>query len=75
MALEKVESDTFKHPHHRLKQHIETRLTALLKKYDSQFLQDETSMGTTPLTGMTIDMGTSLLLSHKPYLIVMKHYQ
>ena len=44
MTSEKVETDTFKPPHHKLKQHIETRLTALLKEYDSQFAQDETSI-------------------------------
>ena len=55
MTMEKVELDTFKPPHHKLKQHIETRLTALLKEYDSQSAQDKTSIGTTPLTEMTID--------------------
>ena len=46
MTWEKVELDTFKPPHHKLKQH---KLTALLKEYNSQFTQDETSIGTTPL--------------------------
>ena len=55
MASEKVEPDTFKPPGHKLKQHIETRLTALLKAYDSHIKQDKTSIGTTPLTEMTID--------------------
>ena len=59
MIAEKVEPDTFKPPHHKLKQHIETKLTQLLKEYSSQFAQDETSIGTTPLTEMTIDTGTS----------------
>ena len=31
----------------------------LLKEYASQFAQDETSIGTTPLTKMTIDTGNS----------------
>ena len=35
----------------------------------------ETSIGTTPLTEMTIDTGTSDLESHKPYPIAMKNYQ
>ena len=39
MTSEKVELDTCKPPHHKLKQHIETRLTAVLKEYDSQFVQ------------------------------------
>ena len=75
MSLEEVEMDAFKPPHHKLKQHIETRLTGLLKEYDSQLAQDETSIGSTPLTEMTIDTGASEPVSQKPYLIVMKHYQ
>ena len=39
----------------------------LLNEYDSQFAQDETSIGTTPLIEMTIDMGTSKPVSQKPY--------
>ena len=72
---EKVKLDTFKPPHHKLKQHIEGKHTALLKEYDSQFKQDETSIGTTPLTEMTIDTGTSKPVSQKPYPIAMKQYQ
>ena len=75
MTLEEVEPDTFKPPNHKLKQHIETILTALLKGYDPQFAQDETSIGTTPLTEMTTDKGNSEPASQKPYLIVMKHFQ
>ena len=74
MTSEKVELDTFKPPHHKLKQDIKTRLTALLKEYDCQFAQDETSIGTTPLTEMTIDTGTSEPYHKKPYTIAMKHY-
>ena len=75
MTVEKIELDTFKPPHHKLKQNIETKLTELLKECDSQFAQDETSIGTTPLTEMTIDTGTSEPLSQKPYLMTMKHYK
>ena len=75
MSEEKVEQDTLKPPCHKLKQHIETKLTQLLKEYNSQFAQDETSIGTTPLTEMTIDAATSELVSQKPYLIAVKHYQ
>ena len=35
----------------------------------------ETSIGTTPLTSMTIDTGKSDPVSQKPYPIAMKHYQ
>ena len=75
MVAEQVEPDTFKPLHHELKQHIEPKLEALLKEYASQFTQDETFIGTTPLTEMTIDTGTSEPVSQKPCLIVMKHYQ
>ena len=59
MTAEKVEPDTFKPSHHKLKQNIETKLTELLKECDSQFAEDETSIGITPLTEMTIDKGNS----------------
>ena len=54
MTEEKVKPDTFKPPHHKLKQHIETKLK-LLKEYNFQFAQDETSIETTPLTEKTKD--------------------
>ena len=38
-------------------------------------MKDETSLGTTPPTEMTIDTGTSDPVSQKPYLIAMKNYQ
>ena len=72
---EQVKPYTFMPPHHKLKQHIEAELKALLKQYASQFTQDETSIGTTPLTEMTIETGTSKPISQKPFLIAMKHYQ
>ena len=75
MTAEKVVPDSFKPLHHKLKENIETKLIQLLKEYDSQFAQDETAIGTTPLTEMTIDTGTSEPVSQKPYPIAMKHYQ
>ena len=50
MITEKVKPDTFKPPHHKLNQNIKTKLTELLKEYNSQFAQDETTIGTTHLT-------------------------
>ena len=47
----------------------------LLQDYESQFAKDETTIGTTPLTSMTIDTGTTNPVSQKPYPIAMKHYQ
>ena len=47
----------------------------LLQEYELQLAKEETSIGTTPLTSMTIDTGTSDPVSQKPYPIAMKHYQ
>ena len=43
----------------------------LIWEYESQFAKDETSIGTTPLTSMTIDTGKPI--SQKSYPIAMKH--
>ena len=75
MMAEKVKLDTFKPPCHKLKQNIKTKHTELLKENNSQFAQDETTIGTTPLTEMTLDTGTSETVSQKPYPIAMKHYK
>ena len=63
--------------HHttQLKTSIEAKLGALLREYASQFTQDETCIGTTPLTEMMIDTGTSEPVSQKTPPIAMKHYQ
>ena len=50
-------------------------LYTLLQEYESQFAKDETSIGTTPLISMTIDMGAYNPISQKPYSITIKHYQ
>ena len=47
----------------------------LLKEYASQFTQDETLTGMTPLTKMMINTGTSEPVSQTPYPTAMKHYQ
>ena len=70
-----VKLDTFHPLWHKLKPSIESKLDTLLKDYASQFVKNETSIGITPLTEMTIDMGTSDLVSQKPYPIAMKNYQ
>ena len=75
MIAEKVKPDNFQPPWHDLNPDIETKLKEMLREYTSQFAQDETSNGTTPLTEMTIDTGNSELASQKPYPIAMKHYQ
>ena len=47
----------------------------LLQEYKSSFAKDEITVGTTALTSMTIDTGTTDPVSQKPYPIAMKHYQ
>ena len=74
MMSKTVTSDTFNPPQHELSTTIQDSLKLLLENYESQFAKDETSIGTTPLTSMTIDTGTSDPVSQKPYPIAMKHY-
>ena len=57
MMAEKIEHDMFKSPCHKLRKDIETKLEEMLREYQSQLAQDETTIGTTPLTKMTIDTG------------------
>ena len=74
MMSKTVTSDTFNPPHHEVSTLVQNSLKSLLEEYDSQFAQDETSIGTTPLTSMSIDTGTANPVSQKPYPIAMKHY-
>ena len=75
MLSETVTPDTFNLPCHELSTAVQNDLELLLQEYELQFAKDETSIGTTPLTIMTIDTGTSDPVSQKPYPIAMKHYQ
>ena len=75
MMAETVTPDTFNPPCHELSRTVQNELDTLLREYESQFTRDETSIGTTPLTSMTIDIGTSHPISQKPYPIATKHYQ
>ena len=75
MMAETVTPDTFNPPHHELSTAVQNDLDLLLWGYESQFAKDETSIGTTPLTSMTIDTGTSKPVSQKPYPVAIKHYQ
>ena len=75
MMSETVTPDTFDPPCHELSAPIQDSLKLLLLEYESQFATDETSIGTTPLTSMTIDTGTADPVSQKPYPIAMKHYE
>ena len=75
MMAEQVKPDIFDPPCHKLKANIQSKLDTLLKEYESQFTKDETSIGTTPLTSMMIDMENSDPVSQKPSPITMKNYQ
>ena len=75
MMSETITPGTFNPPCHELSAAVQEDLELLLQEYESQFTKDETSIGTTPLTNMTIDTGTSDPVSQKPYPIAMKHYQ
>ena len=75
MMAEQVQPDIFNPPSYKLKPGIPSKLDTLLKEYESQFDRDETSIGTTQLTEMTIDIGNSDLVSQKPYPIAMKIYK
>ena len=75
MMTEQVQLDTFNPLCHKLRSSVESKLDAILKEYASQFAKDETSIGTTPLTKLTINTGNSDPVSQKPYPIAMKNYQ
>ena len=74
MMAETVMSDTINPPCHEISTPIWDSLNLLLEEYASQFAQDETSIGTTSLTSMSIDTGTADPVSQKLYPIAMKHY-
>ena len=75
MMSETITPDTFNPAQHELSAAVQDNLKLLLQEYESQFTKDETTIGTTPLTSMTIDTGTTDPVSQKPYPIAMKHYQ
>ena len=75
MMPETITPDIFNQPCHELTTAVQNDLELLLLEYELQFTKDETSIGTTPLTSITIDTGTSDPVSQRPYPIDMKHYQ
>ena len=74
MMAEQVQPEFPIHLNSQLKSGIQSKLEALLKEYKTQFAKDETSIGTTPLTEMTINTGDSEPISQKPYPIAIKNY-
>ena len=75
MMSETVTPDTFNPLQHEFSIAVQDDLQLLLQEYKSQFAKDKTTIGTTPLTSMTIDTGTADPVSQKLYPIAMKHYQ
>ena len=59
MMAEQLKLGIFNPPCHKLKTNTQNKLDTLLKEYKSQFVKDESSIRTTPLTSMTIDTGNS----------------
>ena len=68
MMAEQVKPDTFDPPCHKLNTNTQSKLDALLKEYESQYVKDETCIQTTPLTSMMIDMGILTLYPRSPIL-------
>ena len=74
MLPETIKPESFSPPKYQLEPTIQQQLDFLLKIKD-QFTKDETTIGTMPLTQMSIDTGDSDPISQKPYPVAMKHYQ
>ena len=75
MLPETVKPDSFTPPKYQLDSTSQQQLDYLLGTFKDQFAKDKTTIGTTPLTQMSIDMGDTDQVSQKPYPIAMKHYQ
>ena len=74
MLPETVKLGSFTPPKYQLDPTTQQQLDNLLGTFKDQFAKDEMTIGTTPLTQMSIDMGDSDPVSQKPYPIAMKHY-
>ena len=74
MLPETIKPDSFTPPKYQLETIIQQQLDNLLRTFKDQFAKDEMTIGTTPLTQMSIDTGDSDPVSQKPYPVAMKHY-
>ena len=74
MLPETVKLDSFTPPKYQLDSTTQQQLDNLLGTFKDQFAKDETTIGTTPLTQMSINTGDLDPVSQKPYPIAMKHY-
>ena len=75
MLPETIKPDSFMPPKYQLEPTIQQQLDFLLRTFKDQVAKDETTIGTTPLTQMSINTGDSDPVSQKPYPVAMKHYQ
>ena len=74
MIPETVKPDSFTPPKYQLDTTIQQQLDNLLRTFKDQFAKDEMTIGTTPLTQMSINTGDSDPVSQKRYPVAMKHY-
>ena len=74
MLPKTVKPDSFTPPKYQLDATTQQQLDNLLRTFKDQFAKDKMTIGTTPLTQMSIDTGDSDPVSQKPYPIAMKHY-
>ena len=75
MLPKTIKLDSLPPPKYQLDSTTQQQLDNLLGTFKDQFAKDEMTIGTTPLTQMSIDTGDSDPVSQKPYPIAMKHYQ
>ena len=67
MLPETMKPDSFTPPKYQLDAITQQQLDYLLGTFKDQFVKDKTTIGTTPLTQMSIDTGDSDPISQKPY--------
>ena len=74
MLPKTIKPDSFTPPKYQLNSTIQQQLDNLLGTFKDQFTKDETTIGTTLLTQMSIDTGDSDPVSQNLYPVAMKHY-
>ena len=74
MLPKTIKPDSFTLPKYQFNSTIQQQLDNLLGTFKDQFPKIEMTIGTTPLTQMSIDTGDSDPVSQKPYPVAMKHY-
>ena len=74
MLPKTIKPDSFTPPKYQLDTTIQQQLDNLLRTFKHQFAKDEMTIGTTPLTQMSINTGDSDPVSQKPYPFAMTHY-